>query len=249
MAAWQSGETRDLGGGFAHARAAREQGLYALDGSLLPGSSVSCSTDGSAPETTMVNSPRGASPLVIFSAQRREPSTAKLLVDLGQLARQRRRRSPSTASRSSRQARSRAAPRRRSASPAPWTKRSAAARRSVDLRGRKPRKVKRWVGRPEATSAAIAAEGPGMGRQHDRLERRAHQRRTGIGEQRGAGVRHQRHIPPPARPTSLRARGTAMLVIANRGVAIPKWFRSLRVWRVSSAAISAPRAGYAARAG
>ena len=90
--------------------------------------------------------------------------------------------------------------------------------RATCLGGRKPSKKKRSVGSPATPSAASTADAPGIAvTAWPASLRRAHQLVAGIGNQRRAGVRHQRHRLAVRQPgEQLRPRlGRVMLVIGR----------------------------------
>ena len=149
-----------------------------------------------APPITSVNSPRGG--VLLEVRQRGRGGAAKDLLEvLGQLAADGDRAGRARASRPGLPGlRPRdAATRRR---PASRRCRRAAAnslRRVALVRGRKPRKQKAWVGRPEATSAVMTRRGAGHG--HHLVagrQRVADQRKAGIGDAGRARVGDQRHV-------------------------------------------------------
>ena len=80
-----------------------------------------------------------------------------------------------------------------------WRSESSRRMRSPGLRGRNPSNVNRSVGRPESTSAASAADGPGTTLHVDPgFDRAVHQAVAGIGDRRHAAVGDERHRAPRA---------------------------------------------------
>ena len=78
-----------------------------------------------------------------------------------------------------------------------WRRASSRRMRSPGLRGRNPSNAKRSVGRPDSTSAASAADGPGTHPHVDPgFDRAVHQAVAGIGDRGHAAVGDERHRAP-----------------------------------------------------